>query len=257
MRCESGICSRSGSRETSYRIPRRRGLRSLYKDLRNRGAKIRFYYINSVEWNNGEDRKPGLYQTGCGLNLMSKYATLCTCKLEMLKAIHKGHERLDKEPIYVAVLGDTEGRRKNSRITPLVFLGKVERSFNSFPGIWKYLPKKARHAKNVRRHFLGDLYPPGVVRKFHQTSRIRFPNGHSHANGAYKEDLRKSRPLVFKEWEAWPGANVGFSSGDEKNIASKEERMKFKRMIKAPRQSRYGWLYSLPNLRSLMRRHVL
>jgi len=225
--------------------------------MRNKEAQIRFYYINSVEWIDGEDRKPGLYQTGCGLNLMSKYATLCTCKLEMLRVIHKGRGRLDKEPVYVAVLGDTEGRREDSRITPLVFLGKVEKSFDSFPDIWKYLPKKARYAKDARRHPLGDLYPPSLVRKFHQTGRIRFPNGHSHANGAYKKDLRESHPIVFKEWETWPGANVGFSRGDENSLASKEERIKFKRMIKAPRQSRYGWLYSLPNLRSLMRRHVL
>ena len=84
IRCESGVCSRSGSSEAPYRLPRGPGLPSLYKDMRNQEAKIRFYYINSVQWVDNEDHKAGLYQTGCGLNLKSKYATLCTCKLKML-----------------------------------------------------------------------------------------------------------------------------------------------------------------------------
>jgi len=257
IRCESGVCSRSGSSEAPYRLPRGRGLPSLYKDMRNQEAKIRFYYINSVQWVDNEDHKAGLYQTGCGLNLKSKYATLCTCKLKMLEVIHKGRGRLNKNPAYVAALGVTKGRTENSRITPLVFLGKVEESFDSFPDIWEYLPKKARYAKDVGRHFLGDLYPPNLVRKYHQTGRIRFPKGHSHANGAYKKDLKEAHPIVFKEWETWPGANVGFTRGDESSVASKKERIKFKRMIKAPRQSAYGWKYSLTDLRSLIRRKVL
>ena len=55
-----------------------------------------------------------------------------------------------KRPIYVAALGDTKGRR-NARATPLVFLGKVARSFDSFNDVWKYLPLTVRKTKDVRR----------------------------------------------------------------------------------------------------------
>jgi hypothetical protein len=248
--CESGVCSGLGSMEASYRIPPGPGLPSLYKDMRNPETEIRFYYIHSVEW---KDKEDGLYQTGCGLNLKGKYATLCTCKLEVLRIIHKRQGRLDKEPVYLAVLGDTKGRRENSQITPLVFLGKVEESFDSFQQIWEYLPKRARYAKDVSRHVLGDLYPPKLVRRYRQTGRIKFPKGHAHANGSYKKDLDKSHPIVFKEWKTWSGAKVGFGRGDGRSVASKQAKEKFRRMIKAPRQSRYGWLYSLSDLRSVMR----
>jgi hypothetical protein len=255
IRCESGPC-RSGSIEVSYRLPRGPGLRSLHKDMYNQKAKIRFYYINSVKWVDNEDHRAGLYQTGCGLNLKSKYATLCTCKLKMLEHIHKGRERLNKNPVYVAGLGVTKGRQPNSRITPLLFLGKVEKSFRSFSDIWEYLPKKARDQKDASQHFLGDLYPKKLIRKYQQTGRIRFPDGHAHAKRAYKKDLDEAHPIVFKEWETWSRANVGFTRGDGSSVASKQETKKFERMIKAPRQSAYGWKYSLTDLRSLIRRKV-
>jgi hypothetical protein len=225
--------------------------------MHNQEAKIRFYYINSVQWFDNGDHKAGLYQTGCGLNLKSKYATLCTCKLKMLEQIPKDHGQLNDNPVYVAALGVTKGRRPKSRITPLVFLGKVENSFDSFPDIWEYLPKNARYAKDASRHFLGDLYPPNLVRKYHQTRRIRFPNGHAHANGAYKKDLKKAHPIVFKEWKTWSGANMGFTTRDGSSVASKQEKKKFERMIKTPRQSAYGWKYSLIDLRPLIRRKIL
>ena len=257
IRCESGVCSRLGSSEVSYRLPRGRGLPSLYKDIRNKEAEIRFYYIDSVEWVDGEGRKPGLYQFGCGLNLMGRYATLCTCKLKMLKVIHDAIERSGKRPIYVAVLGDTKGRRRsNSKITPLVFLGKVERSFNSFLDIWKYLPRSVCYAKDVRRHKLGDLYPPTLVRMFQKVGGIsssRFVENFSHAKESYKKDLQQSKPVVFKEWRTWPEADVGFSSKDSRSVASPKSAT-FKKMIAVPRLSAYGWRYSLIDLRSLMHR---
>ena len=230
---------------------------SLHKDMQNQEAKIRFYYINSVHWVDNGDDKAGLYQTGCGLNLKTKYATLSTCKLKMLESIHRGRGRLNENPLYLAALGVTKGRKPKSRITPLVFLGKVEKSFDSFPGLWDYLPKKVRYAKDASQHFLGDLYPKKLIRKYHQTGRIRFPKGHAHANGAYKKDLAEAHPIVFKEWKAWSAANVGFTREDGSRVASIQEKQKFKKMIQAPRQSAYGWKYSLTDLSSLIRQKGL
>src|SRR5436309_2810413 len=155
IRCGDGVRSCSGDASLSYRLPRGPGLASLYKDMRDEEPEIRFYYIDTVHWI--DERKPGLYQSGCGLNLRSRYATLCTCKRKMLEIIHKTTRESPKRPIYIAVLGDTKGRRPyRKRITPVVFIGKVERSFDSFQDIWKYLPPRARHVKDVRHNALGD-----------------------------------------------------------------------------------------------------
>ena len=254
MNCESGRCH-SGSDQASYRLQQGPGLPSLRKDLQNQQATIRFYYINSVRWIDDENHRAGFYQSGCGLNLKSKYATLCTCKLKMLERLHKDRRQLQENPVYIAALGVTKGRQPNSKITPLVFLGKVERSFESFTDIWEYLPKRARNAKDVSHHFLGDLYNPRLARQYHQTGQIRFSRPHAHADGAYKEDLKNAFPLLFKDWTTWPGADVGFQTGND--IGSKVARRKFERMIKAPRQSAYGWKYYLTELESVIRRIVL
>jgi hypothetical protein len=247
----------SGSTEVSYLLPGGPGLPSLRKDVHNQNATIRFYYIKSVQWIDSEDHKAGLYQTGCGLNLKTKYATLCTCKLRMLEYIHKNGGQFEEIPLYIAALGATNGRQPNSKITPLVFLGKVETSFESFLDIWTYLPKRVRYAKDVSRHFLGDLYPPNLVRKYEKTGRLSFPKGHSHASGAYKKDLCKAHPIVFKEWKTWSAANVGFKKGDGTIVASKQDGKNFEKMIKAPRQSAYGWKYSFSELRLLINRPIL
>jgi len=254
-RCDSGACARLGNVDDSYRLPRGPGLRSLYKDMCSSEAQIRFYYIDSVKWVK-KGRSPGLCQTGCGLNLMSKYATLCTCKLKMLRVIHKGHEQLDERPVYVAALGDTKGR-KDPRTTPVVFLGKVEKSFDCFLAVWKYLPQSVRRAKDVRRHRLGDLYPPILVRVFEKFGRIskdRFVQNFSHAKDSYKNDLRESKPVVFKEWQTYPEADVGFTTKDSRSIALPRKAKSFKTMIAVPRPSVYGWKYKLRELRSLLER---
>ena len=259
IRCSNGVRSCSGSTQLCYRLRRGSGLASLPRDMRNKEAKIRFYYIRSVKWIDQGVRKPGLYQTGCGLNLMGGYATLCTCKHEMLKFIHKTRRESPKRPIYVAVLGSTKGRRPNSKITPLVFLGKVEKSFDSFQKIWKYLPRRVRHAKDVRFHALGDLYPPSLVRIFREIGRIsssRFAKNFVHARESYKKDLKKRRPIVFKEWKAWPEADKAFTERDGNSVAP-QERRRFKKIIAKPRPSPSGWPFSLTDLRSLMRRKVL
>jgi hypothetical protein len=256
MRCESGQCH-SGTTESSYRLPQGPGLPSLLKDLRNQNATVRFYYINSVRWINDANYKAGLYQTGCGLNLQSKYATLCTCKLKMLEQLHKDRRRLQEYPVYVAALGVKKGRQPDSTITPLVFLGKVKKSFDSFSDIWEYLPKQIRYAKDVSRHFLGDLYNPRLVRKYRQTGRIQFSKEHAHASGSYKKDLEEARPVVFNHWKSWPGADVGFKAGSGNIIGSKLARRKFEKMIKAPRQSAYGWKYYLSDLQAIIRQTIL
>jgi hypothetical protein len=199
IRCGSGVRSCSGNPELSYRLPSGPGLASLYKDRCHEGSEIRFYYIDSIDWK--EDQKPGLYQSGCGLNLRGRYATLCTCKRKMLDIIHKTSRESPGLPIYVAVLGDTKGRRPDRKITPLVFIGKVERSFDSFLDIWKYLPERARHAKDVRRHALGDLYPPDLIRLFGEAGRIsssEFSAEFVHAGEAYKRTSANPVQLSLK-----------------------------------------------------------
>jgi len=173
--------------------------------------------------------------------------------VKTLEVIHKRLGRLEKRPIYVAALGVTKGR-KDSRITPLVFLGKVEKSFDSFLDIWKYLPRSVRHVKDVRRHRLGDLYPPTLVRIFQKVRRIsssRFVENFSHAKESYKKDLKQSKPVVFKEWQTWPEANVGFQTACIGNIPL-AERAKFRKMIEVPRQSAYGWSYRVKDLRAVL-----
>lgn len=142
MKSDCVVChsNRDGSHlrnsKTFYRLPKGPGLLTFCKDLRNQEGEIRFYYIRSVEWADGVSRKPGLYQFGNGLNLKSRYATLCTCKRKMLQAIYNDRNRSGKRPIYIAVLGSNEGRKPLSKSAPLIFLGKVERSFGSFEEIW-------------------------------------------------------------------------------------------------------------------------
>lgn len=173
----------------------------------------------------------------------------------MLEIIHKARRESPSRPIYVAVLGDTKGRRPNrKKFTPLVFIGKVERSFDSFLDIWKYLPQKARHVKDVRRHALGDLYPPTLIQTFRETGRIsssRFSEDFVHAKEGYEKDLRESRPVVFKEWQARPDADVGFSRENLKGLVLPNT---FRTMIDKPRPSAYGWKYRLIELSPLMRR---
>ena len=123
MNCESGRCH-SGSDQASYRLQQGPGLPSLRKDLQNQQATIRFYYINSVRWIDDENHRAGLYQSGCGIHLKSKYATLCTCKLKMLERLHKDRRQLEENPVYIAALGVTKGRQPNSKITPLSFSEK-------------------------------------------------------------------------------------------------------------------------------------
>src|SRR5205823_8598158 len=120
-------------------------------------------------------------------------ATLCTCKRKMLEIIHKTTRESPKRPIYIAVLGDTKGRRPyRKRITPVVFIGKVERSFDSFQDIWKYLPPRARHVKDVRHNALGDLYPLTLCRLFQEARRIPssiFAEEFVHANEIYNKEI--------------------------------------------------------------------
>ena len=254
IRCGNGVRSCSGKPELSYRLPKGPGLASLYRDMQHEGSEIRCYYIDTVDWVDQRNRKPGLYQSGCGLNLRGRYATLCTCKRKMLEIIHKASRESPTRPIYVAVLGDTKGRRPSRKqITPLVFIGKVERSFDSFLDIWKYLPQRTRKAKDVRRHALGDLYPPSLMQSFSEAGRIfssRFADDFVHAKEVYKKDLHESRPVVFKEWQAWPDADVGFSREDLKGLVLPNT---FRTMIDKPRPSAYGWKYSLCELGPLMR----
>jgi hypothetical protein len=172
----------------------------------------------------------------------------------MLEIIHKATRESPSRPIYVAVLGDTKGRRADRKITPLVFIGKVEKSFDSFLDIWKYLPRRARYAKDVRRHALGDLYPPTLIQTFRETGRIsssRFADDFVHAKEGYEKDLRESRPVVFKEWQARPDADVGFSRENLKGLVLPNT---FRTMIDKPRPSAYGWKYRLIELSPLMRR---
>jgi hypothetical protein len=255
IRCGSGVRSCSGNTELSYRLPQGPGLASLRKDMWDGEVEIRFYYIDSVDWKDETGRKPGLYQSGCGLNLRGIYATLCTCKRKMLDIIHKTTRKAPNRPIYIAVLGDTKGRRPNTKdVTPMVFLGKVERSFESFLDIWMYLPRRARHAKDVRLNALGDLYSPTLVRSFQKTGRIassRFAEGFVHAGQVYKKDLRESFPVVFKEWRAWADGNVGFGRANLKGLRLPNT---FRAMIEKPRPSAYGWKYRLSELRPLIRR---
>ena len=252
IRCGNGIGSCSGDPSLSYLLPIGPGLLSLREDMRDKEAQIRFYYIDSVKWIDEGIQKPGLYQSGCGLNLRSRYATLCTCKRKMLEVLHKNFSQSKQRPIYVGVLGDSKGRRPNSQITPLVFLGKVYKSFDSFLDLWKYLPERARKAKTVSRHPLGDLYSPALVRLFRETGRIpstKFAPDFVHNDQEYKKDLGESFPLVFKEWQAWSDANTGF---DQKTLKGLTLPRHFRAMIKVPRPSAYGWKYSLNELRPLM-----
>jgi hypothetical protein len=254
IRCGSGVGSCSGDAALSYRLPRGPGLFSLRKDLRYKEAQIRFYYIDSVDWIDDDNQKTGLYQSGCGLNLKSKYATLCTCKRKMLKALHKNFTQTKERPIYIGVLGDSKGRPRNSPITPLVFLGKVHKSFDSFLDLWRYLPARVRRVKAVSLHPLGDLYSPALVRLFRGTGRIpyaKFAAGFVHAHEVYKKDLRESFPIVFKEWRAWPEGDVGFRRKHLKGVVLPKT---FRTMVDKPRPSAYGWKYQLCKLAPVMDR---
>lgn len=237
----------------SYRLPRGPGLPSLYRDIRKKETEIRFYYIDSVRWIDTGNRMRGLYQFGCGLNLITDYATLCTCKHEMLKGIHKDMTTSGKRLIYVAALGDTKGRRPNSRkFTPLVFLGKVEKSFTSFLDLWTYLPQKIRDAKDVRFNNLGDLYSPGLVRR---PGRDRFSDEFAHRKRKdYAKDIKHSKPVVFREWKAWPDAKKGFRAVRLKSLVLPNGSKKFRTMIKVPKPAASGWKYQLYKLGPLMKR---
>jgi len=220
-----------------YRLPKGTGLQQFISDLNGEGQ-IRFYYIRSVKWDNN---KAGLYQFGCGLNLKSRLATLSTCKRDMLQTIYK-HWDDETKPLYIGVLGTTEGRKLNSE-TPLLFLGKVDQVFYSFDDMWDKLPPKIRASKDVRKHPLGDMYPPNF-------KKSSFANKHVHSiNGIYRKDLKYSCPLVFKQWRAWPDADIVFK--ENKSIAKASE--KFKRMIKKPAQMRHGWVYSLAEVKPVLR----
>lgn len=233
----------SGMDASPYRLPKGTGLQQFLSDLNGEGQ-IRFYYIKSVKWN---PNKAGLYQFGCGLNLKSRWATLSTCKRDMLETINKHWDK--KIPLYIGVLGTTEGRKPDSE-TPLLFLGKVDQVFKNFDQIWDVLPKKIRASKDVREHPLGDMYPPNF-------KKSSFANKHVHSiNGIYRIDLKYSRPLVFKQWRAWPEANIVFKESRELAKASE----KFRSMIKSPRPSRYGFPYSFkeigPVMRSVLKIHA-
>ena len=238
-----------------YRLPRGPGLRTFIKDIQKEDAEIRFYYIDSVRWINTGNQKRGQYQFGCGLNLMTEYATLCTCKHKMLAAINKDKEkiRLGSRVIYVAVLGDTKGHKPDKKnFTPLVFLGKVHKSFDSFNDLWKYLPRRIRDAKNVCSNNLGDVYPPDVVRR---PRKDKFSDEFAHRKKKnYVKDIKHSKPIVFLEWRAWPGADAGFHVKNLKKLAATKVRKRFRNLIKVPRPSAYGQHYSLSELRPLLRR---
>jgi hypothetical protein len=217
-------------------------------------TEIRFYYIDSVRWIHTGNKMRGLYQFGCGLNLMTGYATLCTCKHRMLKDIHRDMTKRGKRLIYVAALGDTNGRRPNSRRStpPLVFLGKVKQSFGSFLDLWRDLPKSIRAAKNVRFNNLGDLYPPSLVRK---PSRDKFSEQFAHRKRKnYKKDIRDSKPIIFREWQAWPDGEKVFHAKYLKRLAFTDTRKKFRSMIRVPKPAASGWKYQFHKLEPLIRR---
>jgi hypothetical protein len=170
----------------------------------------------------------------------------------MLRVIRKLVAKHGKRPIYVAALGDTKGRR-NARATPLVFLGKVARSFDSFNDVWKYLPLTVRKTKDVRRQRLGDLYAPALVRTFKRCGRIennRFAAAFAHIDRKnYAKDIRQSKPIVFREWRAWPDADAYLNNKRLQRLSLPKH---FRAMIRKPRPAAYGWKFRLAELKAIL-----
>lgn len=261
-RCSVPVKNCGPDKKPGYRLPRGRELRRLRRDAKNPNAMIRFYYIRSVKWRN-DNQPPGLYQYGNGLNLRGGIATLCTCKHDMLRAIYKQWNGTKKHPpLYVGVLGSKDGRRPGSKSAPLVFFGRVEQSFETFIDIWNSMPPDAQRAKSVQEDPLGDLYPDKLVEEYERKGQLgmeHFAPGYIHHKDEddkdYKKDLDESKPLLFAEWRAWPDADM-ILNGEMAQMLPDPKRQNFRRMVKKPGPSRYGWVYPLKDLKPFVR-HVM
>ena len=82
--------------------------------------------------------------------------------------------------------------------------------------------------KTASQHFLGDLYPTKRIGNFTKLGRIKFPNGHSHANGAYKKDLDDAHPIVFTNGKPGPGRMWALLGGTEAGSSQKRIKKSFR-----------------------------
>ena len=233
----NGCSPRNFSKE--YPLPKGPGLPSLQKDW-NGDGEIRFYYITTVRWNKDQD---GLYQSGCGLNLKTSYATLCTCKRRMLRYIHSHWDQIQiqKQSLYIGVLGNKDCRKPGSKYAPLIFLGKADQSFSSFEALWNFLSHKDQEIKSVMRDPLGDLYPPDS--KIPPDCHVHYPKK------KYEEDLKDPRPLLFKEWRAW--REGGLDLMPEK-IENRDIRRQLESLLSKGVPAPYGRPFRLAELKSLI-----
>lgn len=232
MQCE---CQDSAGQR--YKLPQGPGTPDFRSDCKQDDAEVRFYYITSVTWDATECC---LYQKGCGLNLRTDVATLCTCKREMVKCLYKLRRDNQERPLYVGALSSKAGRPEGAKTAPMIFLGKIDRCFDSFETLWEKLPQKVRNAKSVCTNYLGDLYPPKLVRKkiLHESDFCEGHHAHfdNSANPEYLKDLNSPYSLIFTEWRAWP-------KGVE--LSGREVPKEFEDLIQKGRPSRYGFIFKL------------
>lgn len=233
--------SKSEDARPSYPLPEGSGLPSLLKDCVG-ACEIRFYYITSVKWEKDQNGVSVLHQFGCGLNLNTNYATLCTCKRGMLRSINKQWNQIQNKGLYIGVLGNKYCRKPGAKYAPLIFLGKVDQSFFSFESLWNFLEPNDRKIKSVLRDPLGDLYPPGV--KAPPESHVHYPKEE------YKKDMKNPNPLLLKEWRAWREGGLDLQPEKIENL---DVRKKFISLLRKGVPAPYGRPFPLSEFKSVFR----
>lgn len=117
--------------------------------INDHDGKIEIYVLNSIKkFKIGDTGSVEFIQNGCGPNFQGGVLTQCTCRHD-IRARHDCWRE-----IWIA------GFTKYQHNHYLVYLMKVEKSFDSYKKMWSYLDHDVRSAKNARHHVCGDIFEP-------------------------------------------------------------------------------------------------